>query len=92
MARVEALSSLNTINSTEAEQVESSFARGWEPAGYSHRHAVRILERGEAVFQTTDLRAKLGGAWGRLLWACLCGGLIAGGLLLAGGFWLGRNW
>jgi hypothetical protein len=28
MARVEALSALNTINSAEAEQVVSSFARG----------------------------------------------------------------
>jgi hypothetical protein len=41
---------------------------------------------------TTDFRVKLGGAWGRLLWACFGGGLIAGALLLAGGFWLGRNW
>jgi hypothetical protein len=41
---------------------------------------------------TTDFRMKLGGAWGRLLWACFGGGLIAGALLLAGGFWLGRNW
>jgi hypothetical protein len=41
---------------------------------------------------TADFRVKLGGAWGRLLWACFGGGLIAGGLLLAGGFWLGRNW
>jgi hypothetical protein len=41
---------------------------------------------------TADFRLRLGGAWGRLLWACLGGGLIVGGLLLAGGFWLGRNW
>jgi hypothetical protein len=41
---------------------------------------------------TADFRVKLGGAWGRLLWACFGGGLIAGGLLLAGGVWLGRNW
>jgi len=41
---------------------------------------------------TEDFRLKLGGAWGRLLWACLGGGLIAAGFLLAGGFWLGRNW
>jgi hypothetical protein len=41
---------------------------------------------------TTDFRVKLGGAWGRLLWACFGGGLITGGLLLAGGVWLGRNW
>ena len=39
-----------------------------------------------------DFKSKLSGAWGRLLWACIGGGLIAGGLLLAGGFWLGRNW
>jgi hypothetical protein len=41
---------------------------------------------------TADFRVRLGGAWGRLLWACLGSGLIVGGLLLAGGFWLGRNW
>jgi hypothetical protein len=41
---------------------------------------------------TTDFRAKLGGAWGRLLWACFGGGMVAATLLLAGGFWLGRNW
>jgi uncharacterized protein YbjQ (UPF0145 family) len=41
---------------------------------------------------TADFRLRIGGAWGRLLWACLGGGLIVGGLLLVGGFWLGRNW
>jgi len=41
---------------------------------------------------TAHFRVKLGGAWGRLLWACFGGGLIVGGLLLAGGFLLGRNW
>jgi hypothetical protein len=39
-----------------------------------------------------DFKSKLSGVWGRLLWACIGGGLIAGALLLAGGFWLGRNW
>ncbi len=39
-----------------------------------------------------DFKSKLRGAWGRLVWACIGGGLIAGALLLAGGFWLGRNW
>ena len=38
------------------------------------------------------LQAKLGGTWGRLLWACFGGGLVAAALLLVGGFWLGRNW
>ena len=41
---------------------------------------------------TEGFRARLGGAWGRLLWACFGGGLIAATLLMAGGFWLGRNW
>ena len=41
---------------------------------------------------TAAFRAKLGGAWGRLLWACFGGGLVAAALLIAGGFWLGRNW
>jgi hypothetical protein len=41
---------------------------------------------------TADFRGKLVGAWGRLLWACIGGGLMAAALLLAGGFWLGRNW
>jgi len=41
---------------------------------------------------TAGFRAKLGGVWGRLLWACFGGGLVAAALLMAGGFWLGRNW
>ena len=41
---------------------------------------------------TEGFRARLGGAWGRLLWACFGGGLVAAALLIAGGFWLGRNW
>jgi hypothetical protein len=41
---------------------------------------------------TAGFRAKLGGAWSRLIWACIGGGLVAAALLLAGGFWLGRNW
>ena len=41
---------------------------------------------------TVDFRGKLVGAWGRLLWACIGCGLMAGALFLAGGFWLGRNW
>lgn len=40
---------------------------------------------------TTDFRLKLGGTWGQLLWGCLGCGILAGGLLLAGGFWLGRH-
>ncbi len=39
-----------------------------------------------------DFESKHSGVWGRLLWACIGGGLMAGSLLLAGGFWLGRNW
>jgi hypothetical protein len=46
----------------------------------------------EAVFQAPDFRVRLGGALRRLLLACFGGGLIAAGLLLAGSFWLGRNW
>jgi hypothetical protein len=41
---------------------------------------------------TASFRAKLGGAWGRLLWACFSSGLVAAALLMAGGFWLGLNW
>jgi citrate lyase gamma subunit len=41
---------------------------------------------------TRDFRVKLGGGWAWLLWASFGGGLIGGALLLAGGFWLGRNW
>jgi hypothetical protein len=41
---------------------------------------------------TAGFRAKLGGAWGRLLWVCFGGGLVTADLLMAGGFWLGRNW
>jgi len=40
----------------------------------------------------SEFKNKLTGAWGRLIWACIGGGLIAGVILLAGGFWLGRNW
>jgi len=39
-----------------------------------------------------DFKSRLTGVWGRLLWASIGGGLMAGALLLAGGFWLGRNW
>ena len=41
---------------------------------------------------TTDFRVKLGGAWGQLLWGCIGGGVLAGVLLLVGGFWVGRHW
>ena len=41
---------------------------------------------------TAGFQAKLRGAWGRLLWACFGGGLVAAAFLIAGGFWLGRNW
>ena len=40
---------------------------------------------------TSDFRLKLGAAWGQLLWGCIGAGAVAGGLLLAGGFWLGRH-
>ena len=39
-----------------------------------------------------DFKNRLTGVWGRLVWACIGGGLVAGALLLAGGFWLGQNW
>ena len=39
-----------------------------------------------------DFKDQLSGVLGWLLWACFGGGLIAGGLFLASGFWLGRNW
>jgi hypothetical protein len=41
---------------------------------------------------TTDFRAKLRGAWGQLLLGSFGGGVLAGGLLFVGGFWLGRHW
>ena len=41
---------------------------------------------------TTDFRVNLGGEWGQLLWGCIGGGVLAGVLLLVGGFWLGRHW
>jgi len=41
---------------------------------------------------TEGFRAKLGGVWGRFAVACFGGGLAAAALLMAGGFWLGRNW
>lgn len=44
------------------------------------------------VAANSDFRTMLTGAWRRLLWACIGGGLIAGALLLAGGCWLGRGW
>ena len=40
----------------------------------------------------SDFKSKLTGAWRWLLWGCVGGGMIAGVLLLAVGFWLGRNW
>lgn len=53
--------------------------------------SIRDAQNGLAS-ATEGFRAKLGGAWGRLLWACFGGGLVAAALLMAGGFWLGRNW
>ena len=41
---------------------------------------------------TTDFQVKLGAAWGQLLWGCIGGGVLAGVLLLVGGFWVGRHW
>jgi hypothetical protein len=41
---------------------------------------------------TTDFKLRLGGAWGELLWGCLGAGVLAGCLLLAGGYWLGKHW
>lgn len=40
----------------------------------------------------SDFKSKITGSWSKLIWACIGGGVIAGVLLLAGGFWLGRNW
>jgi hypothetical protein len=51
------------------------------------REAQRLL-----ATATSEFQVKLGGAWGKLLWACFGGGLIVGSFLLAGGFWLGRRW
>ncbi len=39
-----------------------------------------------------DFKVKLRGAWGQLLWGCIGGGALAGLVLVAGGFWLGRHW
>jgi len=39
-----------------------------------------------------DFKNKLSGTWGRLLWACVCCGVLASLLLVTGGFWLGRHW
>ncbi len=44
------------------------------------------------VAANDDFKSKITGTWGKLIWACIGGGLIAGVLLLAGGFWLGENW
>lgn len=53
--------------------------------------AIQKAQRSLSV-ATTDFRLKLGGAWGQLLWACIACGVLAGGLLVAGGFWVGRRW
>lgn len=52
---------------------------------------IREAQRSLAA-ATTDFRLKLGGAWGQLLWGCVCGGVLAAALLLVGGFWLGKHW
>jgi sensor c-di-GMP phosphodiesterase-like protein len=52
-----------------------------------------MAEAKKALAAASDyFKSRLTGAWERLLWACIGGGLMAGALLLAGGFWLGRNW
>jgi citrate lyase gamma subunit len=40
---------------------------------------------------TADFRVRLGGAWGQLLWGCIGGGVLVGGLFLVVGFWVGRH-
>ena len=60
---------------------------GKEPFEHSMAETQKALAVANSVF-----KSRLIGAWGRLLWACIGGGLIAGALLLAGGFWLRRNW
>ena len=54
-------------------------------------NSIRDAQKSLAVV-TTDFRVKLGAAWGQLLWGCIGGGVLAGVLLLVGGFWVGRHW
>jgi hypothetical protein len=50
------------------------------------------LAEGALGAVTRNFRLKLFGAWSSLLWSIFAAGLLAGGALLAGGFWLGRHW
>jgi hypothetical protein len=50
------------------------------------------LAEGALGAVTRDFRVRLFGAWSGLLWSIFAAGLLAGGALLAGGFWLGRHW
>jgi hypothetical protein len=63
----------------------------------SHRERRTLLDGAtettpELQAANDNFKSKLTGVWGRLLWAWIGGGLIAGALLLAGGIWLGRDW
>lgn len=52
-----------------------------------------MAEAEKALTAASDkFSSRLTGVWRRVIWACIGGGLIAGALFLAGGFWLGRNW
>ena len=53
--------------------------------------SVRLAE-GALGAVTRDFRIRLFGAWSSLLWGVFSAGLLAGGALLAGGFWLGLHW
>lgn len=50
------------------------------------------LAEGALGAVTRDFRIRLFGAWSNLLWGVFAAGLLAGGALLACGFWLGRHW
>jgi len=53
----------------------------------------RSIREAQACLANTpsEFQSKLFGTWGLMLWGMLGGGLVAGVLLLVGGYWLGHN-
>jgi hypothetical protein len=77
-------SSLAQVLATSQKQMD-----GWITGSLDQ--AIREAKQSLATV-TTDFKLRLGGAWGELLWGCLGAGVLAGCLLLAGGYWLGKHW
>jgi hypothetical protein len=77
-------SSLTQVLAMSQKQMD-----GWIKVSLDH--AIREAKQSLAN-AATDFILRLGGAWEELHWGCFGAGVLAGCLLLAGGYWLGKHW